>query len=82
MLLHYIAFRDLLTYSSYGTKIYSNSRIALALYYAGGWGGQRIMVFPELNAVVIFTGGNYTSTVRTFAILENYVIPAIDSGNE
>ncbi len=47
------------------------------LYYAGGWGGQRIIVFPELNAVVVFTGGNYTSTVRTFAILEKYIIPAL-----
>jgi len=46
------------------------------LYYAGGWGGQRIIVFPELNAVVIFTGGNYTYNVKTFNILEKYIIPA------
>ena len=28
-------------------------------YYAFGWGGQRSIVFPELNMVVVFTGGNY-----------------------
>jgi len=49
----------------------------LNLYYAGGWGGQRIIVFPELNAVVVFTGGNYTYNVKTFNILEKYVIPAL-----
>ena len=36
------------------------------------------MVFPEVNVVVVFTGGNYQSEVKTFNILERYVIPAID----
>jgi len=49
------------------------------MFWAGGWGGQRIMVFPEVNTVVVFTGGTYTSEVQTFNILEKYVIPAIDS---
>jgi len=31
------------------------------MYYAGGWGGQLIMVLPELNTVVVFTGGNYVT---------------------
>jgi CubicO group peptidase (beta-lactamase class C family) len=55
----------------------SNTVRGLYLYYAGGWGGQRIIVFPELNAVVVFTGGNYTYNVKTFNILEKYVIPAL-----
>ena len=36
------------------------------------------MVFPEINTVVVFTGGNYRSEVKTFDILEKYVIPAFN----
>jgi len=36
------------------------------------------MVFPEVNSVIVFTGGNYTAKVKTFDILEKYVIPALD----
>ncbi|GAH98219.1 unnamed protein product, partial [marine sediment metagenome] len=39
---------------------------------------QNIMVFPELNTVVVFTGGNYTSKTTIFKILKKYIIPAID----
>jgi hypothetical protein len=28
-------------------------------YAAGGNGGQQLIVFPELDMVVVFTGGNY-----------------------
>jgi len=48
------------------------------LFYAGGWGGQKINVFPELNTVVVFTGGNYTSKTYTMTILERYIIPALN----
>ena len=47
------------------------------MFYAGGWGGQNIMVFPELDAVVVTTGGAYTSSTRTFTLLEKYIIPAL-----
>lgn len=62
---------------SWWTKDYSLSGKEINIYYAGGWGGQRIMVLPEVNSVIVFTGGNYTSTVRTFKILEKYIFPAI-----
>lgn len=48
------------------------------MFYAGGWGGQYIMVFPKLNMVVVFTGGNYTSKTKNFKILEKYILPAIE----
>ncbi len=48
------------------------------MYYAGGFGGQHIMVFPELNAVVAFTGGNFVSKRPPFIILEKYVLPAFE----
>jgi hypothetical protein len=59
---------------SWWTKEYPESN----LFYAGGWGGQKINVFPELNAVVVFTGGNYTSKTYTMTILEKYIIPALN----
>jgi hypothetical protein len=48
------------------------------MFLALGWGGQKIMVLPEVNTVVVFTGGSYTSEVRNFSILEKYVIPAFN----
>ena len=47
------------------------------MYYASGWGGQYIMVIPALNAVVVFTGGNYTTPRPCFDILKKYIIPAM-----
>ena len=63
---------------SWWTKEYSHSGQKINMYYAGGWGGQNIMVFPELNAVIVFTGGNYTSKTTVFSILEKYILPAIE----
>jgi len=61
---------------SWWTKEYPDKEINM--FYAGGWGGQEIRVFPEVNTVVVFTGGNYTSKVKTFNILEKYIIPAFN----
>jgi len=63
---------------SWWARLFSNSDERINMYYAGGWGGQNIMVFPELNTVVVFTGGNYTSKTTIFKILKKYIIPAID----
>lgn len=63
---------------SWWTKSYAKSGKRINMFNAGGWGGQEIIVLPELNTVVIFTGGNYLSKVKVFKILENYIIPAID----
>ncbi len=58
------------------TKIYSDSNKKINMYWANGWGGQKIMVLPEVNTVIVFTGGNYTSEVYSFKILEKYILPA------
>ena len=63
---------------SWWTKQYSDSGQIINMFLALGWGGQKIMVLPEVNAVVVFTGGSYTSEVRNFSILEKYVIPAFN----
>jgi len=47
------------------------------MYHAVGWGGQEIIILPELNTVVVFTGGNYSGSVKVIQILEEYILPAI-----
>jgi len=60
------------------TVQYTHSGQKANMYFADGWGGQNIMVFPELDTVVVFTGGNYTSSVKNFGILEKYILSAIE----
>ncbi|MHA1112823.1 MAG: serine hydrolase domain-containing protein [Promethearchaeota archaeon] len=63
---------------SWWTKNYFNSGKRINMFYAGGWGGQYIMVLPEVSTVVVFTSGNYVTKRPPFKILKKYVIPAID----
>lgn len=42
-----------------------------------GWGGQRITVFPELDMVVVLTGGNYATHAPVNEIVTNYILPAV-----
>ena len=62
---------------SWWTKTYYKSGKRINMYVASGFGGQHIMVFPELNTVVTFTGGNYLTKRPPFKILEKYIIPSI-----
>jgi len=48
------------------------------MFFALGWGGQKIMVIPDLNAVVVFTGANYLTKVKQYKILDKYLLPAIN----
>ncbi|QGY43994.1 serine hydrolase [Maribellus comscasis] len=47
------------------------------MYFALGWGGQKIIVMPEINSIVVFTGANYQSKVKQHKILKKYILPAI-----
>ena len=50
-------------------------------YAAMGWGGQGIFVFPALDAVIVFTAGNYThlrgSRPIPMSMLNDYILPAM-----
>jgi CubicO group peptidase (beta-lactamase class C family) len=48
------------------------------MYRANGWGGQTIMVIPELDMVIVFTSGNYAFKSSLFKLIRKYVMPAID----
>ena len=47
-------------------------------FLAAGWGGQYIIVFPSLEMVVVFTGGNYVDEVPVEEILVEYILPAVN----
>lgn len=59
------------------TSKFSHNGSTINMFRAGGWGGQEIMVFPELDMVVVFTGGNYASKTKLFKIVENYILKSI-----
>ena len=47
------------------------------MFFALGWGGQKIIVIPDLDMVIVFTGANYNSKVHNFEILERFIFQAI-----
>ena len=47
-------------------------------YTASGWGGQRISVLPELDMVIIMTGGYYLSQDPGEQIIEENILPAVE----
>ena len=46
-------------------------------FFAAGWGGQRIHVFPELDMVVVFTGGSYVGEEPMGDIITGFILPAV-----
>ena len=50
-------------------------------YFASGWGGQWIIISPELQLVIVSTAGNYYSPVKMpiEIILTEYILPAIET---
>ncbi|MGW8316222.1 MAG: serine hydrolase domain-containing protein [Bacteroidales bacterium] len=59
------------------TRSFRQDGLNIGMYLALGWGGQKIMVLPELDMIVVFTGANYNSNVHQFEILERFILPAI-----
>lgn len=47
-------------------------------FYAAGNGGQYIFVFPSLDMVVVFTGGNFNSSLmrQPYDLLQDFILPA------
>ena len=60
------------------THQFSHSGEKLPSYWATGFGGQKIIVFPEQETVVVFTSGNYAMASSDAKILADFVIPAFE----
>ncbi|MFV2013935.1 MAG: serine hydrolase domain-containing protein, partial [Candidatus Heimdallarchaeota archaeon] len=57
-----------------------HNQIKYDSYYAGGNGGQYIIVTPKLNLVTVLTGGNYNRWPvwsKFIQFLPNYIIPSV-----
>ena len=59
-------------------EYYSNEK-SYKSFSARGWGGQVIVVLPEIDTVVVFTGGNYTENEPVDSMIVNYILPAVIS---
>ena len=49
-------------------------------FVAMGGGGQLIIVFPELDMVIVFTGGHYGTSIgerQHSELLDNFIAPAL-----
>lgn len=68
-------------YEGYGFHWWrKNFRVGTATFpaiIADGFAGQSIMVFPTLDMVVVFTGGNYDRPEREHDIVANHVLRAV-----
>lgn len=60
------------------THEFSHGGKKIPTYWATGFGGQKIIVFSEQEAVVVFTSGNYNMASTNATILNDYIIPAFD----
>jgi CubicO group peptidase (beta-lactamase class C family) len=58
------------------TKDFTYRGDEISMYFALGWGGQKIIVLPDLDMVIAFNGANYNSKVHQFEILERFILPA------
>jgi CubicO group peptidase (beta-lactamase class C family) len=59
-------------------KTYRLGSISVDSFYATGWGGQKVIVFPSLDMVVVFTGGNYAGREPVDeVIVVRYILPAV-----
>lgn len=63
---------------SYGWWIKDDS-YGRGVYEASGWGGQTITIFPDLDMVVVLTGGSYwePATYSPDTIVTRYVLPSV-----
>ena len=46
-------------------------------FSARGWGGQYIIVFPDFEMVLVFTGGNYSTPDPVDDMIVRFILPAL-----
>ncbi len=59
------------------TEIHNYKSQQIESISARGWGGQRIQIFPQLDMVVVITGGNYVGYNPVEDIINGRVLPAV-----
>ncbi|MFC2078850.1 serine hydrolase domain-containing protein [Candidatus Bipolaricaulota bacterium] len=51
--------------------------VIVPTYTAAGWGGQRLIVIPDFNTIVMFNGGNYETAEPVDDIMFRHILPAL-----
>ncbi|WP_320112338.1 serine hydrolase [Draconibacterium orientale] len=64
-------------YTWWQSELYHGGK-NIKMYRANGWGGQVIMVFPELDMTVVFTSGNWAGKSKLFKLVRQYILPSIE----
>lgn len=51
------------------------------MYYAAGNGGQVIYVYPEMELVIVMTGGNYDDNLmlQNRPLIRDYILPSLNN---
>lgn len=62
---------------SWWTQRMRAQKTVINAFWALGRGGQRIYILPELNAVAVFTAGDYDARDRTMKMLKKHIVPAL-----
>lgn len=60
-------------------KSFSWENRPIRAYIRSGWGGQAIILFPEIDMLVVFTGGNYVDPDPVLDLVREYLLPAIQN---
>ena len=58
-------------------KYYFSGISYIPVYFASGWGGQSIRIFPTLNIVAVFTGSNYATAHPIDYLISEYILPSV-----
>jgi len=60
-------------------KDYASGGKTYHSFFASGWGGQLIVVIPQIDIVIVFTGGNYYTAekISCYSLVEDYIIPSL-----
>ena len=58
-------------------QTYRSGGASVDAFLASGWGGQHIIVFPSLDMVLVFTGGNYVTPNPVDDMVTDFILPAV-----
>jgi len=64
---------------------YTHGGRNIKAYYAGGNGGQYVIVIPDLDLNIVIFGGNYNQRVMhkpKYEYVRDYILPAVDAPPE
>lgn len=59
------------------TRTYESNGIPVAAALRTGWGGQALIAFPDHDALVVLTGGDYLLQRQLDDLITGYLVPAI-----